>query len=361
MKCLFYLFAMLCTLSLFSCGDDDKKDEPKPDESWKKIVGDYSGDKLKLQLNGTDVTTGSINLETTSAEKGTVSLGTLIAGASDIKVEVDLKATKTDVIFPAYTFEGQTKTDSRSIAVNGFVMDGVLSLKVDLKVESSIVGKWGLAPYKKTDLDGDGIPDEDYNLANGGFFLYMETVDEKITFMGKTVKTYDFCVDADKKAEAFLTASLQDVTFLEDGNVVFTYMKEDQAVPLAGVAGYYVKDHMLYMTLNLSAIIEMLKGTKTEFTLKDTGPNEFEQLYKLLKDGIPFAYVPEEGGNTCMLMINMDMAIRMLPVMNSIFRILPYFLTGKPELAGLFDGILGLVNDIPSYDRFEVGFNLIKK
>lgn len=46
-KNLLYLFALICSVSLFTaCSDDDEK----TDDSWKAVSATYSAETLKLKL-----------------------------------------------------------------------------------------------------------------------------------------------------------------------------------------------------------------------------------------------------------------------------------------------------------------------
>lgn len=364
-KCLFYLFAMLCTMSMFSCGDDNGgKDEPDPgpgtDNSWKEIAKDYTGDKLKLQFNGNESASKTIKLETSSAEKGSVSLGDLIPGTADLKVDVTLKTTKAEAaVISNYALEGTKTVDSRTISVTGGVISGVLSLNVDVKVTSSIVGKWGLAPEPTPeDINDDGVINGmDYNLMAGCFFLKMETLEGTVSFGGKSISDMQFCFYADQKAEVFMRKSLQDVSFLENGNVVFTYLKDGQAMPLASLVGYYEKDKMVYMTIDVMAIMGMMSSKATE-------ANPLAELLALAQNGIPLAYVPAEDGKSCQLLINKEMATQLIPKLTPLMEILPTMIPGlkdNPEALAMMQQIGGLLQSIATSKEFSVGFNLVKK
>ena len=97
-KSLFYLMALFCALNLFSsCGDDDeKKDEPTPeDTTWKAVAGSYTADKLKLTYNGQELNNQSVMIEAVSAEKATATLKGMVAGVDEVKVDLVMsKATK---------------------------------------------------------------------------------------------------------------------------------------------------------------------------------------------------------------------------------------------------------------------------
>lgn len=84
-KNLFYLFALVCSMSLFTaCSDDDDNDEP----GWKKLPqGQIEGSNVEFQLNG-GTTTGTVTFQATSSEAAKVGLQNVIDGYADVTVDV---------------------------------------------------------------------------------------------------------------------------------------------------------------------------------------------------------------------------------------------------------------------------------
>lgn len=84
-KNLFYLFALVCSMSLFTaCSDDDDNDEP----GWKKLPqGQIEGSNVEFQLNG-GTTTGTVTFQATSPEAAKVGLQNVIDGYADVTVDV---------------------------------------------------------------------------------------------------------------------------------------------------------------------------------------------------------------------------------------------------------------------------------
>lgn len=85
-KNLFYLFALICSVSLFTaCSDDDE------DNSWKELPqGELTADKIDLKLNGTNAT-GNVSFIATSSQAAQVTLKNVIDGYSDVAVDVALE------------------------------------------------------------------------------------------------------------------------------------------------------------------------------------------------------------------------------------------------------------------------------
>ena len=84
-KNLFYLFALICSMSLFTaCSDDD-------DNSWQKLPqGEIVASNVSLQLNGQN-TTGTVSFNALNLESAAVGLKDVIDGYSDVTVDVKME------------------------------------------------------------------------------------------------------------------------------------------------------------------------------------------------------------------------------------------------------------------------------
>lgn len=86
-KNVFYLFALICAMSLFaSCGDDDDK------KGGKDVVGTYSGN-LGVVIDGEDLIPSPQNIELTSSSEGKIDF--LL---KNFILEVALNETETEAI-----------------------------------------------------------------------------------------------------------------------------------------------------------------------------------------------------------------------------------------------------------------------
>lgn len=352
-KSLFYFFAMFLALNFSSCGSDDDDSTPPEDTSWKAIAGVYDSDKLNMTFNGQEVSGQSVTVEAVSAEKATATLKGVIPGADEVKIDLVMaQSTKSEAVVADYQLEGSAAIEgSRTVSAKGNVKGGVLTLSIDIKVDSPLVGKWGLAPYVESDVNGDGIINaDDYNVMGGGFFLSLATADGNVTFGGETVPDYQFCMAADQKAEGFLNASLQEISFLENGNIVATYNKDGKTTTSPeGLAGYYVKDNMVYITLDIMKVIGMLQGKSTE-------KNPLEGLMALAKNGIPLVLDIEDG--TCSILVNNTLAASLGTQLTPLLALFPTLMPGKEEMIGEIGKLLPL---IMADKDFMVGINLVKK
>lgn len=354
-KSLFYFFAMLLALNFSSCGNDDDEGDgtPPEDTSWKAIAGTYASDKLNMTFNGQEVSGQSVIVEAVSAEKATATLKGVIPGTNEVKIDLVIaKSTKSEMIVADFQLEGSATIEgSRTVSAKGNVKGDVLTLGLDIKVDSPLLGKWEVAPYVESDINGDGIiNDNDYNVMGGGFFLSLATADGNITFGGETKADYEFCKDADQKAEGFLNASLQEISFLENGNIVATYNKDGKTTTSPeGLAGYYVKDKMVYITLDLMKIIDMLQS-------KSIAHDPFEGLVALAKNGIPLAFKIENG--ICSIFVDNALATSMNSNLTLLLPMLPTLMPDKKEMIGEIEKLLP---QIMADKDFMVGINLMKK
>nr|WP_302829299.1 DUF4925 domain-containing protein [uncultured Bacteroides sp.] len=106
-KNLFYLFALICSMSLFTaCSDDD--------EPWQKLPnGEITPEKVDLILNG-ETTTGTVNFTATGAEAAKVELKNVIDGYSDVNVNVTMKE-QTD---GSFSFSGKESITTKPVTKN---------------------------------------------------------------------------------------------------------------------------------------------------------------------------------------------------------------------------------------------------
>lgn len=136
-KNLFYLFALICSMSLFTACSDDEDDT-----SWKELPqGELVADDVVLQLNGEN-TTGTINFTASDLENAEVGLKNVIDGYSDISVSVKM-AKQTDGSFKlSGSKEINTKPVTRSTAFLTVNIDGTITLdgKLTLNISASGAG-----------------------------------------------------------------------------------------------------------------------------------------------------------------------------------------------------------------------------
>lgn len=102
-KNLLYLFALICSVSLFTaCSDDD-------DNTWKQIpTTEISGENATLQVNGQVSTEGSAKLEVKNGGQGVLNLNKVVPGYADVPVDVVLEKQADD----SFNFSGTKQLTS---------------------------------------------------------------------------------------------------------------------------------------------------------------------------------------------------------------------------------------------------------
>ena len=138
-KKLFYLFALICSKSLFiACSDDEKPEVPPTVED---IVAEYSGDDLKLTVSGAETTEGAkIELaKGESTDKVTIILSNIVPGVEEFKI-------------PNATFAAETRSMYIS-KLSGEMSDDVSGYNV--KVEGTVDEKVLTADVTLTEIEGD--------------------------------------------------------------------------------------------------------------------------------------------------------------------------------------------------------------
>ena len=83
-KKLVYLFALICSIGLFTgCSDDE---EEKVDNSWEELVGDYSGENLVLSYGDMALTGKKVSFSATSGNNGKLLLNNIIPGENEAAI-----------------------------------------------------------------------------------------------------------------------------------------------------------------------------------------------------------------------------------------------------------------------------------
>lgn len=141
-KNLFYLFALICSMSLFTACSDDE-------ETWKEIpqteISVGSGNATLL-INGEASTTGSVQMTVKNPSEATLAMKDVVPGYSDLTVDVELQ----EQADKSYKFAGTaqintapaTKLAASDPAILTVEVDGTITLdgKVTLNVTASGAG-----------------------------------------------------------------------------------------------------------------------------------------------------------------------------------------------------------------------------
>lgn len=139
-KNLFYLFALICSMSLFTaCSDDD-------DTTWQQIPQtEISGDKAELTVNGVASTSGSVQMSVKNESEGVLTLKNVIPGYESVPVNVELqKQADNSFIFAGTaklnTAPTVTKATASVPAIMTVEVNGTIYLDGKVKVEMNASG-----------------------------------------------------------------------------------------------------------------------------------------------------------------------------------------------------------------------------
>lgn len=270
-KNLFYLFALICSMSLFTaCSDDDEN------SNWKKLPTQaITAENLTLTTNTQNFPGASVKLAMSDGQQGVLTLNKAIRGLDEVAVDVTI-AEQAD---GSFKFQGEksigtvTKAladlvSSTTVKVAGNItLEGKATVEVTSEMAGNLVKKWQLC-------------DE----------LYFGKGEDKSRFAPcriNWVSSYgEGGVAADNIQTVGTTALsvimmklLKDVDFKANGSIVASYSKDveiDQneiisaamgggLPPLEGIswltspsnfAYWYVADNHIYVVLDIPAIVK---------------------------------------------------------------------------------------------------------
>lgn len=174
-KNLFYLFALVCSMSLFTaCSDDDDEG------TWKEIPQteiSVSEGNAVLLINGEASTTGSVQMTVKNESEATLAMKNVIPGYSDLQVDVDLEKQADN----SYKFAGVTKVNTApstrvassepailTVEIDGTIfLDGKVNINITASGAGLFIGTYTDAQlalkYSDADLTGKTVY---YTIAN---------------------------------------------------------------------------------------------------------------------------------------------------------------------------------------------------
>ncbi|MGL6179034.1 MAG: hypothetical protein ACRC13_07415 [Tannerellaceae bacterium] len=310
-KSLFNLLTLICAVLTFSaCSDDDKPN----------YNGTYESDKLKLTLNGADVTNKAVILSETA-----IDLESIVVGENNLSVPVTFEGNK---------FTGINNTTDRAITVDGTIENQVLTLSVTLKMTSPLVGTW--------------------NIFDGNISLQLEAPEgTMLSFMGTEMPASQFEMLLPILMGSVPQAYLKDVTFNENGFITAHYDPTGQAgkngwvESPATAMNWYVKDNQVYLVPNLAAMVSSSK----------TDSNDI--LLDILKNGLPlnFSFTDLESGEKQLLAyVTKD---QMLPMMDIIIELVDGLDPNSNPMLGMVKTILPEFKEaLTVCTKFDLGMKL---
>ena len=386
-KNLFYLFALICSMSLFTACSDDDDDKvvcPVPQTEFTVATGlnlTYNGGtmlgkKVTFTPDASDATKATLvlagNLDLSGILTREAASGSFGAGVFPGSPVVTLPVTL-NIQGDECSFSGTSETDYCTFDYAGKVTAS--SLKLDLTNVALKNSALSGTTWVPTPLNSDYLEEP--------IHLIWEFNKEVMPGLELPIQTIlhmpliDAGGDDKVSVEDMLCSVLHDITLGADGNISASYVDAAQGgtsvvkTP-ANVAQYVVlSDTQMKVYLNLDAIIANVKrlGSSTKaIDMSEILSQAVTSLLPLVTDGVPLTYEKNEGKLKAYL--NTDL---LLPLMKNI--VAPLFsdeefvnmlieaMKADPDfgsMAGMAEGMLkGLPEIINETTRLEVGLNLI--
>ena len=341
----YYLFAVICTIGLFtSCSDDDEKVvNPIPQTTFN------SGNGLQLTYNGAPLLGKKVTFtpDATEATKATLRLEGEFDLAGILKGQRSNMTSPTGPgVFPGSpvttlsvdlsingnqcTFSGVSETEYCTFSYAGKVTAGTMDLSftdVTLKNTALAGTVWKPTPLANTE---DGGMDEPIH------FVWKSGTKAAIEIFGhpSEIEINDLLLLALRfplfddgsgdrvSVEQMLCSVLKDVTLGADGNIVATYMDAanggtEWVTSPSNMAQYVVTgDNQLLLFLNPQAIMANVDNVEKSVRTVDVGAilqQAIAELYPMLINGVPLTYTKE--GNRMKVFLGTDL---LLPLMKNI-------------------------------------------
>lgn len=342
----YYLFAVICTIGLFtSCSDDDEKVvNPIPQTTFNSENGlqlTYNGapllgKKVTFTPDATEATKATLRLEgefdLSGILKGQRSNMTsptgpgVFPGSPVTTLSVDLSINGNQC-----TFSGVSETEYCTFSYAGKVTAGTMDLSftdVTLKNTALAGTVWKPTPLANTE---DGGMDEPIHFVwksgtkaaieiSPGYPSEIEIND--LLLLALRFPLFDDGSGDRVSVEQMLCSVLKDVTLGADGNIVATYMDAanggtEWVTSPSNIAQYVVTgDNQLLLFLNPQAIMANVDNVEKSVRTVDVGAilqQAIAELYPMLINGVPLTYTKE--GNRMKVFLGTDL---LLPLMKNI-------------------------------------------
>lgn len=341
----YYLFAVICTIGLFtSCSDDDEKVvNPIPQTTFNSENG------LQLTYNGAPLLGKKVTFtpDATEATKATLRLEREFDLAGILKGQRSNMTSPTGPgVFPGSpvttlsvdlsingnqcTFSGVSETEYCTFSYAGKVTAGTMDLSftdVTLKNTALAGTVWKPTPLANTE---DGGMDEPIHFvwkfgtkAAIEIFGHPSEIEiNDLLLLALRFPLFDDGSGDRVSVEQMLCSVLKDVTLGADGNIVATYMDAanggtEWVTSPSNMAQYVVTgDNQLLLFLNPQAIMANVDNVEKSVRTVDVGAilqQAIAELYPMLINGVPLTYTKE--GNRMKVFLGTDL---LLPLMKNI-------------------------------------------
>lgn len=341
----YYLFAVICTIGLFtSCSDDDEKvANPIPQTTFNSENGlqlTYNGapllgKKVTFTPDATEATKATLRLEgefdlagILKGQRSNMTSPTgpgVFPGSPVTTLSVDLSINGNQC-----TFSGVSETEYCTFSYAGKVTAGTMDLSftdVTLKNTALAGTVWKPTPLANTE---DGGMDEPIHFvwkfgtkAAIEIFGHPSEIEiNDLLLLALRFPLFDDGSGDRVSVEQMLCSVLKDVTLGADGNIVATYMDAanggtEWVTSPSNMAQYVVTgDNQLLLFLNPQAIMANVDNVEKSVRTVDVGAilqQAIAELYPMLINGVPLTYTKE--GNRMKVFLGTDL---LLPLMKNI-------------------------------------------
>lgn len=342
----YYLFAVICTIGLFtSCSDDDEKVvNPIPQTTFNSENGlqlTYNGapllgKKVTFTPDATEATKATLRLEgefdlagILKGQRSNMTSPTgpgVFPGSPVTTLSVDLSINGNQC-----TFSGVSETEYCTFSYAGKVTAGTMDLSftdVTLKNTALAGTVWKPTPLANTE---DGGMDEPIHFVwKSGTKVAIEILPghpseveiNDLLLLALRFLLFDDGSGDRVSVEQMLCSVLKDVTLGADGNIVATYMDAanggtEWVTSPSNMAQYVVTgDNQLLLFLNPQAIMANVDNVEKSVRTVDVGAilqQAIAELYPMLINGVPLTYTKE--GNRMKVFLGTDL---LLPLMKNI-------------------------------------------
>ena len=393
----YYLFAVICSVTLFtSCSDDDdeKMVNPVPQTTFTGENGlqlTYNGapmpgkkvtftpdatnaQKATLRLEGEFDLNGILGKAKSAAAREDVSMPTapgVLPGSPVVTLPVDLT-----INGDKCSFAGTSETDYCTFSYKGEVSAGAMELalsEVKLKNAKLAGMTWKLKPYDKED------PNE-----TDPIYLVWEAEKKVFDFLPiesvlkLALRMELIAAGADHKVSAteMLGTVLQDVTFMEDGNIVATYKDAanggtEWTKSPVNLAQYRVveNDNQIKVFLNPAAIIAAVNNAGRAVDIQTVIQQAIQMLYPMLVNGVPVAF--EQTEDALSVYLNTELLLPLLKTLvvpllsdEEVVAMLVELMKKDPDFSEMADLAEPMLKAFPeiieSTTKVEIGLNFVK-
>ena len=325
----YYLFAVICTIGLFtSCSDDDEKVvNPIPQTTFNSENGlqlTYNGapllgKKVTFTPDATEATKATLRLEgefdLTGILKGQRSNMTsptgpgVFPGSPVTTLSVDLSINGNQC-----TFSGVSETEYCTFSYAGKVTAGTMDLSfTDVTLKNTALAGTVWKPTPLANTEDDGMDEPIHFVWKSGTKAAIEIFPgppseieiNDLLLLALRFPLFDDGSGDRVSVEQMLCSVLKDVTLGADGNIVATYMDAanggtEWVTSPSNMAQYVVTgDNQLLLFLNPQAIMANVDNVEKSVRTVDVGAilqQAIAELYPMLINGVPLTYTKPVGG-----------------------------------------------------------------